>query len=171
MAGFEFKDLEVVLASEAWLGKLLRVKIGKGEVRAGFRGSALQDLFEFLGCIERVPGLLECQREVVARIDRIRLESQGHLVSAERLFPAAKVIRGKAKIVVGIEVRRVGFNGLLVVAKRLVKLHRLLRGDAAGEVTLGFATIAGFRQSGRGVAITRVARCGRRRLSCGNVGY
>ena len=152
-----------MLARESDLIELLRVKVCQREVGASLRGSAFQDLFEFLRGIQRVTGLFKGQREVVARIDGFGLEGQRDFVGGQRLFPPAKVVGSEPEIVIGIEVGGIRIDGLLVITERLVVLVGFLRSDSAGEMALRVAAVAGPGKLGRGVTVTRVTRRRRRR--------
>lgn len=170
MAGLEFEDFQVMLAREAGLAELLGVEVCERQVGTGLRGAALEYLLQFFRGIQGMAGLFEREREVVARVDGLGLEGQGHFVGRKGLFPAARVVGGEAEIVVGVEVGGIGIDGLLIVAERLVQLERALRGDAAGEMALRIAPIANLWKLGRGVAIARIRGRGRLRRKGGDIG-
>src|SRR5437870_2784918 len=64
-----FKDFLVMGPGFGGLMQLLGAKVAQGEVSAGFIGVNGEELFEFIGGIEEVIGLLEHERKIVAGIE------------------------------------------------------------------------------------------------------
>ena len=113
------------------------------------------DFFQFLRRVLRIPRRLQREREIVARVHRLRLDGQRVFIARQRERKIPQPVRQHAGVELRLEPRRVHLRRLLIPLHRRDPFFLLLVGARLRERAARGTPVARLRLVRRGVTVAR----------------
>ena len=167
MTRLDFQHLQIMLARFGRLVELLRVEIAERQVGAGLVRITGQDSFQLIDGVGQVVRLLEHQRKIVARIERLRLDRQRVFIRRQRRREVAGFGGRQAQIVMRLKKARIRLRRQTIGLHRFGQPMRLLRLHPLRKRTLGLGTIPGSGFGRRPIGVASRRSVGQRRREAG----